>query len=856
MRAYVSRAVVSLAVLSGVLVVSPSGPWSGAGEAQAAGTTYIVTTTADSGAGSLRQAILDAETTLDDDTITFDPTVFTSGALHTITLVSTLPTVTKPLSIIGPGQNVLAISGDDTVRVMSVNGNRPNNWSPYPYPQGVPVTITDLTLTRGRPPMADANPYVKLGGALSLGMAKLTMERVTVSHSLGWLGGGIAVTHSSLTMRDSRVENNTATGAGGGIYSDWADLGEAYAYLDIRNTTFTGNTSPRGGAITGHRTVHVTDSTFTSNTSSGDGGAVWLGYSFNHTITNSTITGNTAARGGGIVAGGAGWYKGMLTLSGSTVAGNTATAGDGSGGIWIGSSILRILNSNLSNGAAGNCKGTWSVTGSGAVVYSNLISTAGSTFSDNSCNQFDRASLLTGWSAATAGATSILQTVGDPPFLVGDTVRFCGPNNCNASNTRSGVVTSVSAADDTIAVTVNANVSATAYAANLYAAAWVDLPKIESVTPASGVAGGGDVVTIRGAGFGNPGASPTIEATFGGVAAAGITHVDDTTLVVTTPPGAGLASVTVSGNANTSVLASNTLVGAFTYPGGASAPVISGISPSRGSVGGGTPVIITGTHLTGATAVTFGGVPATFSVSGGTTITATTPAGVVGPVDVAVTTGAGTSTSPGGFTYEADPAVVPAPEARPAGAPRDVRVTVGDSSAVASWQAPADSGSFGITHYQAVASPSGAMCLASAPELSCTLAGLSNGTTYTLVVRALTGAGWGLPSEASVGFIPAEVSAPAVIAISGKRGLVKGRVKVVISGTATGLAPGTVLKPWLRFQGRAAYAPGNAKVVVGASGEFTWSRKTRKTINVYLEEVVGGARSNAVRLLAPAPAGR
>ena len=370
MRAQVSRVVVSLAVLSGVLVASPWGP-SGGGVAHATGTTYVVTSTSDSGAGSLRQAILDAETTVDDDTITFDPAVFTSGALHTITLASTLPTVTKPLSIIGPGQNVLAISGDDTVRVMSVNGNRPNNWSPYPYPQGVPVTITDLTLTRGRPPMADANPYVKLGGALSLGMAKLTMERVTVSHSLGWLGGGIAVTHSSLTMRDSRVENNTATGAGGGIYSDWADLGEAYAYLDIRNTTFTGNTSPRGGAITGHRTVHVTDSTFTGNTSSGDGGAVWLGYSFNHTITNSTITGNTAARGGGIVGGGAGWYKGMLTLSGSSVTGNTATSGDGSGGIWIGSTILKILNSTLSNGAAGNCKGTWTVTGSGAVVYSN-----------------------------------------------------------------------------------------------------------------------------------------------------------------------------------------------------------------------------------------------------------------------------------------------------------------------------------------------------------------------------------------------------------------------------------------------------------------------------------------------------
>lgn len=848
MRTRVSRVLVSLAVPAGVLVASPWGP-GGLGVAQAAGTTYVVTTIADSGPGSLRQAMLDAETTSDDDTITFDAAFFSPGSSRTITLASTLPTVTKPLSIIGPGQNVLAISGDDTVRVMSVSG--PN------VAPGVSVLISDLTLTRGRPPMEDANPYVKLGGALALAKAKLTMDRVTVSNSQGWLGGGIAVTHSSLTMRDSRVENNTATGAGGGIYSDWADLGEAYAYLDIRNTIFTGNTSPRGGAITGHRTVHVRDSIFTNNTSAGDGGAVWLGYSFNHTITDSTITGNTAARGGGIVAGGAGWYKGMLTLSGSNVAGNTATSGDGSGGIWIGSSILKILNSTLSNGASGNCKGTWTVTGSSAVVYSNLISTAGSTFSDNSCNQFDRAALLTGWSAATAGATSVLRTVGDPPFLVGDTVRFCGPNNCNASNTRSGLVTSVSAADDTVAVTVNANVSATAYAANLYAAAWVDLPKIEAVTPATGTAGGGDVVTIRGAGFGNPMASPIVEAAFGGAAATGITHVDDTTLIVTTPPGVGLASVTVSGNANTVAIASNTLVGAFTYPGGAPpAPSITGVSPASGSVGGGTVVVISGTDLTGATGVSFGGVPATFSDDSSTQITATTPAGSVGAVDVVVTTPGGAATSAGAFTYESDPAPVPVPVLRLAGPPRDVTVVSGDSSAVVAWKEPEDHGSFAVTHYEVQAQPSSATCLAQEPELTCTLEGLTNGSAYTVTVRALTGVGWGAESGASESFTPEAALASVVIVIAAERSIVNGRSKIVISGRATGLAPGTVLKPWFRFPGRSGYAQGRAKIVVGESGEFTWSRKTRKTVNVYLETLTGGARSNDVQLPPPPPVRR
>jgi hypothetical protein len=77
------------AALVGLAVTTSSGV------ARAAGTTITVTSTADSGAGSLRAAITTAETTPDDDTIVFDGSVFTSGTLHTITLASTLPTITK-----------------------------------------------------------------------------------------------------------------------------------------------------------------------------------------------------------------------------------------------------------------------------------------------------------------------------------------------------------------------------------------------------------------------------------------------------------------------------------------------------------------------------------------------------------------------------------------------------------------------------------------------------------------------------------------------------------------------------------------------------------------------------------------
>jgi hypothetical protein len=75
------------------------------------------------------------------------------------------------------------------------------------------------------------------------------------------------------------------------------------------------------------------------------------------------------------------------------------------------------------------------------------------------------------------------------------------------------------------------------------------------------------------------------------------------------------------------------------------APTITEIAPGNGSVAGGKSVTITGTNLTAASAVKFGSTPATgFTVESDTKITATVPPSKqVGPVDVTVTTLAGTS---------------------------------------------------------------------------------------------------------------------------------------------------------------------------------------------------------------------
>lgn len=75
-------------------------------------------------------------------------------------------------------------------------------------------------------------------------------------------------------------------------------------------------------------------------------------------------------------------------------------------------------------------------------------------------------------------------------------------------------------------------------------------------------------------------------------------------------------------------------------------PTVSSFAPATGAAG--TTVVLTGTNLTGATAVAFGGVAtSTFTVNNPTTITATVPAGATsGPITVITPNGNATSATP------------------------------------------------------------------------------------------------------------------------------------------------------------------------------------------------------------------
>ena len=118
--------------------------------------TITVINTADSGAGSLRQALADAS---DGDTINFSVT-------GTITLSSGELQVTHNVTVTGPGAATLAVNGNATFRVFEISAS-------------TNVTISGLTITNGfyiNPPFAN-NP----GGAGILNNGVLTLSNVTVS---------------------------------------------------------------------------------------------------------------------------------------------------------------------------------------------------------------------------------------------------------------------------------------------------------------------------------------------------------------------------------------------------------------------------------------------------------------------------------------------------------------------------------------------------------------------------------------------------------------------------------------------------------------------------------------------------
>jgi len=252
-------------------------------------TTITVINTNDSGSGSLRQALSDAN---NGDTIDFDSSL--EGQI--ITLTSGQLLVNRSVGISGLGADNLTVDGNANDRVFYIN---PNNT----------VTISGLTITNG--------VVVGDGAGIYNDRATLTVSNCTVSDNSG---SGIFNLNAELTVSNCTISGNS----GGGIFN-YGFSGSGTATLTITNSTVSGNSAGYGGGIRnrgqgddfsgGSATLTVTNSTLSGNSASFGGGiynnAFFGGATI--TITNSTLSGNSASQGGGIYN--VGGFDGITTLT-------------------------------------------------------------------------------------------------------------------------------------------------------------------------------------------------------------------------------------------------------------------------------------------------------------------------------------------------------------------------------------------------------------------------------------------------------------------------------------------------------------------------------------------------------------
>lgn len=268
--------------------------------------TLTVTNLDDAGAGSLRDAIGTTNTNPGSDTIVFAP-----GLTGTITLTSNLLVILDDLTIVGPGVDLLTISG---------GGSQPGFLAIGFYdmdPEN--VVISGLTIANGK----SVDTPIPLPSFFG-----------------GVLAGGITAVHTSLTLSNVVVRDSTSDMAltpGGGLGSS-AVLHLGSGDLDIIDSSVRNNDlSPTGGASAGVLNV---------------GG--------NFSLVNSSITGNSAGFGGGLlcIAGAYGLYQNLLSIdgtaeiSGSVITGNVTESGWGGALVYSGDITIRgsVVDANVAGG--------------------------------------------------------------------------------------------------------------------------------------------------------------------------------------------------------------------------------------------------------------------------------------------------------------------------------------------------------------------------------------------------------------------------------------------------------------------------------------------------------------------------
>lgn len=331
------------AVLLLVGLLAPGAWWNAVQSARA--NTLTVNSLSDTGSTCsstgttcLREAINSAAS---NDTIQFSVTGM-------ITLSRGVLTITRALTINGPGVTLLVINANHSSEVINVGAFNIN------------IHVSNVTIQNG-------SGLGGVGGAINNQGALYLNNVLVTGSSCSQYGGGIDNNGGSLFLTNTTVSGNSCN-QGGGIFNDGGVMTLTYSAIS-------GNTSTNGGGIYHNGgTMIVTNSTISGNIvtgSTGSGGGIFFNGSGggSMTLTGATISGNTASNGGGIDN-----YNGTMTFSNGTLANNTANNGSG-GALYNGgsSTSVTITNSTVAGNSATSAGGGFFLPVGTVTLHSNII---------------------------------------------------------------------------------------------------------------------------------------------------------------------------------------------------------------------------------------------------------------------------------------------------------------------------------------------------------------------------------------------------------------------------------------------------------------------------------------------------
>lgn len=321
--------------------------------------SILVTDPGNGGPNTLRQAIID---------IPANGLIEIDASIALITLTSAELSITKGMTIISlnPSGTVIRRSdagGTPAFRIFNISGGvnvtiqniTIRNGAPNAGGGGIQVSNSSLTL---RDSVVTANVSVSFGGGIYATGSDITLDNVTLSINtvVEGSGGGIYATGGTLSISYSNIFNNTVANAGGGIYSrlNIANI----TYTTVENNTANAGVSIGGGIVFDTAiSFNLTYSLITNNSATGtgagsNGGGIYItATGASGSISNTTISHNTVA--GNVVNGGGGMYvaSSSIELRSVTIARNHSEIN--AGGIYNSvDSIINIGNTIIGNNTA------------------------------------------------------------------------------------------------------------------------------------------------------------------------------------------------------------------------------------------------------------------------------------------------------------------------------------------------------------------------------------------------------------------------------------------------------------------------------------------------------------------------